>query len=44
MWDINASQGRILCAIFTQFAECVPRFSMQFFLFILANQVQLQCH
>jgi len=24
MWDINASQGRISCAIFTKFAVCTP--------------------
>jgi len=30
MWNINASQGRIPCAIVTKFAECVPRFRMHF--------------
>ena len=25
MWNINAPQGRIPCAIFTKFAEFVPR-------------------
>jgi len=29
MWNINAPQGRIPCAIFTKFAEFVPRFSMR---------------
>ena len=24
MWNINAPQGRIPCAIFTQFAVCIP--------------------
>ena len=28
MWNISAAQGRILCAIFTKFAEFVPRFRM----------------
>jgi len=28
MWNINASQKRILCAIFTKFAEFVPHFMM----------------
>jgi len=26
MWNINAPQGRIPCALFTEFAEFVPRF------------------
>jgi len=29
MWNINAPQGRIACAIFTKFAEFVPRFRMR---------------
>jgi len=29
MWYINAPQGRIPCAIFTKFAEFVPRFRMR---------------
>jgi len=28
MWNRNAPQGRILCAIFTKFTEFVPRFRM----------------
>ena len=28
MWNINAPQGRILCAIFTKFAEFVSRLTM----------------
>ena len=29
MWNINAPQGRIPCAIFTKFAEFVPHFRMR---------------
>jgi len=29
MWNINTPQGRITCAIFTKFAEFVPRFRMR---------------
>jgi len=29
MWNREATQGRILCAIFTKFAEFVHRFRMR---------------
>jgi len=29
MWNINAPQGYIPCAIFTKFSEFAPRFSMR---------------
>jgi len=29
MWNINAPQGRIPCAIFTKFAEFVPHFRLR---------------
>jgi len=32
MWNINAPQGHIPCAIFTKFAEFVPRFRMRYLL------------
>ena len=32
MWNINAQQGRIPCAIFTKFAEFVPHFRMRWVL------------
>jgi len=32
MWNINAPQGHIPCAIFTQFAEFVPHFRMRWLL------------
>jgi len=30
MWNINAQQGRIPCAIFTKFAEFVPHFRLRY--------------
>jgi len=32
MWNIGAPQGRIPCAIFTKFAEFVPRFRLRWLL------------
>jgi len=37
MWNINAHQGRIPCAIFTIFAEFVPRFRMRLFRWICSR-------
>ena len=34
-WNINAPQGRIICAIFTKFAEFVPRFYVKISLDLL---------
>jgi len=37
MWNINAQQGRIPCAIFTRFTDMVPRF----FYFVTSCDSQL---
>jgi len=38
MWNINDPQGRIPCAIFTKFAEFVPRVSFWPILYVVYRE------